>query len=287
MNARALPDVVPEELPDLLRARFGDIPDIPDWLRCHPEIKGLAGHRSHRVFTAEEVPSGLLRTLLAAAFSAPSKSDLQQSCVVHVIDPEVKARIAALIPSMPWVAAAPELLVFCGDHRRIRRICEMRGIPFGNDHFDSVFNAAVDAALVIAGFVRAAQAAGLGCCPLSVIRNHALEVAGLLALPDHVFPVAGLVTGWPVQERKIVPRLPLEVFVHEDRYDDGDLEAQVERYDARRHSLLPIDPERRRDSERFGEVEVYGWSEDKARQVAVAEREGFGDFLRSKGFRLD
>ncbi|WP_051482849.1 nitroreductase family protein [Thioalkalivibrio sp. HK1] len=287
MNARPSPDASCEDLPNLLRERFGEIPDIPDWLLRHSEIKGIAGHRSHRIFTDHKVPSALLRTLLAAAFSAPSKSDLQQSCVVHVIDPEIKAQVAALIPSMPWIADAPELLVFCADNRRIRRICEMRGIPFGNDHFDSVFNAAVDAALVIAGFVRAAQAAGLGCCPLSVIRNHALEVAGLLALPDHVFPVAGLVAGWPAQERKVVPRLPLEVFVHEDRYGDGDLKAQVDRYDARRHRLLPISPERRRDCERFGEVEFYGWSEDKARQVAETEREGFGDFLRSKGFRLD
>eukprot|EP00119_Amphimedon_queenslandica_P006246 XP_011406895.1 PREDICTED: uncharacterized protein LOC105314426 [Amphimedon queenslandica] len=250
-------------------------------------MKGLAGHRSHRLFTAEEVPKALLHTVLAAAFSAPSKSDLQQSCAVHVNDPDLKGRIAALIPSMPWIAAAPTLLVFCGDHRRLRRICEMRGIPFGNDHFDSLFNATVDAALVIAGFIRAAQAAGLGCCPLSAIRNHASEVAELLALPDHVFPVAGMVAGWPASVRKIVPRLPLETFVHEDRYDDGDLEGQIERYDARRHRLLPIAPERRRSLERFGEPAFYGWSEDKARQVASSEREGFGDFLRSKGFRFD
>ncbi len=287
MNARALSDDEHEDLSDLLRERFGETPDIPASLRRHPEMEGLAGHRSHRLFTTEPVPPALLRTVLAAAFSAPSKSDLQQSCAVHVIDPGIKARIAALIPSMPWVAAAPELLVFCADNRRIRRICELRGIPFGNDHFDSVFNATVDAALVIAGFVRAAGAAGLGCCPLSVIRNHASEVAESLALPDHVFPVAGLVAGWPAQERKIVPRLPLSVFVHEDRYDDGDLAAQIERYDARRHERLPIAPDRRRDPERFAPVEFYGWSEDKARQVAVAEREGFGDFLRSKGFRLD
>jgi hypothetical protein len=34
-------------------------------------------------------------------------------------------------------------------------------------------------------------------------------------------------------------------------------------------------------------VEFYGWSTDKARQYAVAEREEFGAFVRRRGFRLD
>ena len=46
-------------------------------------------------------------------------------------------------------------------------------------------------------FVAAAEAVGLGCCPISVIRNHAEEVGGLLGLPDHLFPVAGLGVGEP------------------------------------------------------------------------------------------
>ena len=233
------------------------------------------------------MPPALLRTLLAGAFSAPAKSDLQQSCVVHVSDRSVHARIAALIPSMPWIADAPVLLVFCGDNRRIRRICELRGTPFANDHLDSFMNAAVDAGLVMAGFIHAAQAAGLGCCPLSAVRNHAAEVSEMLGLPDHVFPVAGMVAGYPARERKVTPRLPLDAFVHGDRYDDSAFEEWIASYDARRHAVLALNPDRQRDPGRFGRAEFYGWSEDKARQVAVSEREGFGAFIRSKRFRLD
>ena len=36
----------------------------------------------------------------------------------------------------------------------------------------------------------------------------------------------------------------------------------------------------------FGEVEEYGWSDDKARQYAVPERASFGSFIRNKGFNL-
>ena len=276
-----------ETLSALLHARFGEQVEVPEELERNPELTGMAAHRSHRTFTSEPVPPALLRTLLATAFSAPAKSDLQQSCVVHVTRRSVQERIAALIPSMPWIADAPVLLVFCGDNRRIRRICELRGTPFANDHLDSFFNAAVDTGLVVAGFVRAAQAAGLGCCPLSAVRNHAAEVSELLGLPDYVFPVAGMVAGYPARERRITPRLPLDAFVHADRYDDSGFEQWIASYDARRHAALPLNPDRQRDPGRFGRADFYGWSEDKARQVAVSERDRFGDFVRSRRFRLD
>ena len=276
-----------DTLSSLIRARFGETVDVPEALECNPELTGLAAHRSHRAFTTEPVPPELLRTLLASAFSAPAKSDLQQSCVVHVGDRPVQKRIASLIPSMPWIADAPVLLVFCGDNRRIRRICELRGTPFANDHLDSFLNAAVDTGLVMAGFIRAAQAAGLGCCPLSAVRNRAAEVSRMLGLPDYVFPVAGMVAGYPAKERRITPRLPLDAFVHDDRYDDRGFERWIASYDARRHAVLPLDPDRQRDPDRFGRADFYGWSEDKARQVAVSERGDFGAFVRSKRFRLD
>ena len=68
----------------------------------------------------------------------------------------------------------------------------MRGKPFPNDHLDLFFNATVDAAIVLATFVRAAEAVGLGCCPISVIRDHAPTISDMLALPDKVIPVAGM-----------------------------------------------------------------------------------------------
>ena len=276
-----------DTLSNLIRARFGERVDVPERLERNAELIGLAAHRSHRAFTDDAVSPALLRTLLASAFSAPAKSDLQQSCVVQVSERCVHARIAGLIPSMPWIADAPVLLVFCGDSRRIRRICELHGTPFANDHLDSFLNAAVDAGLVVAGFIRAAQAAGLGCCPLSAVRDHAAEIGEMLGLPDHVFPVVGMVAGYPAKERRITPRLPLDAFVHADRYDDGAFEEWIESYDVRRHAVLPLNPDRQRDPGRFGRTDFYGWSVDKARQVAVSEREKFGAFVRSKRFRLD
>lgn len=270
---------------DALVARFGETVEVPP--DC-PEQEGLAriaGHRTHRRYRDRPVDDALLRLLLACALSAPSKSDLQQADVVQVARPDLRAAIGALIPSMPWVAGAPVFLVFCGNGRRIRRIAELRGKPFPNDHLDAFFNAAVDAALVLNNFMQAAAAAGLGFCPISVIRDHSAAVSDLLGLPDLVFPLAGLCLGYPAEERGISPRLPLSLTLHRDRWDEGDFAAEIDSYDRRRHALYPLGEQSK--VERFGAADFYGWSEAKARQYADPQRQDFGAFIRSKGFCLD
>ena len=87
----------------------------------------------------------MLDTLLAAGLSAASKSDLQQVSLIRIADRAVRGRIGALLSSMPWIVQAPEFFVVCGDNRRIRRVCELRGLAYANDTMDAVLNAAVDA----------------------------------------------------------------------------------------------------------------------------------------------
>lgn len=271
---------------DLIEERFG----LPSEQGLDAPAEGalatLLAHRTHRRFKPDPVPDALLRTLLACAFSTPSKSDLQQASVVLVKDPEKRRAIAALIPAMPWIAAAPEFMVFCGDGRRIRRICELRGKPFANDHLEGFMNCAADAAMTLQSFIVAADAAGLGCCPISVVRNHAEAVSGLLELPDAVFPFAGLCLGWPARQGYVSMRLPPAATVHVDRYDDDGLEAEVDAYDRRRHARYAVPPAEQRRTEAYGVAPFYGWSEDKARQVSEPERADFGAYLRRRGFSL-
>jgi nitroreductase/FMN reductase [NAD(P)H] len=186
---------------------------------------------------------------------------------------------------MDWIMEAPVFLVFCGNNRRLRLFGQWHGKPFPNDHLDQFFNAACDAAIVMSQFVRAAEAVGLGCCPISHVRNDAERVSEVLGLPDHVFPFAGLCVGYPARGNRITPRLSLEVTVHTDRYDESGLRENVAAYDRRRHAVQPYG--RQRDPERFGTAAFYGWSEDKARQYGVGERENFGAFVRKKKFGLD
>ena len=283
--------MAPDSAPDATRVetalaeRFGARIPVDRKISGLCELARIAEHRSHREYTGDPVEPHVLQVLLACALSAPSKSDLQQADIVHVADREKIGAIADLIPDMPWIARAPVLLVFCGNNRRIRQIGEWRGKPFANDHLDHFMNAAVDAGIVIATFIRAAEAVGLGACPISAIRNRPREVSALLELPDWVFPMAGLALGHPAQSGRITPRLPLAATVHVDRYDESRAQEHIEAYDRRRHALMPYRKQRR--IERYGEVAFYGWSEDKARQYSTPERADFGAFIREKKFRLD
>ena len=269
-------------LDTILAERFGTAFSAPADVPGVDELMRMANHRSHRRYLPRMVEPELLRMLFGCALSAPSKSDLQQADIIHVEDRSTVKAIVELIPDMPWINQAPVFLVFCGNNRRIRKIGEWRGKPFANDHLDHFMNAAVDAALVMMNFIRAATAAGLGACPISAVRNRPNEVSRLLELPDWVFPVAGLCAGYPAEAGRVSPRLPLAVTVHTNRYDEANLEQNIDAYDRSRQVLQPY--RRQRYADRYADVEFYGWSEEKARHYSVPERADFGAFIRSQRF---
>jgi len=271
---------------DELRARFGMDVDLGGEVPDDPWLHRALIRRTHRRYGDRPVPDSLVRLLLAAAFSASSKSDFQQASVLWMKDRDRRDRLASLFPDMPWIGAAPVFLVFLADPRRLERLGALRGKKQDNSALEGFFNATVDAALALQTCILAAEALGLGTCPISVLRNRIAEVAELLELPDKVFPVAGLCLGWPAAQGFISMRLPLEATVHLDRYDDSGLEEAVDGYDRRRDSRHSI-KDRQREPGRFGVAEFYGWSEDKARQAATPEGAGFAAWLKAHGFTLD
>jgi len=277
-----------------LRARFGLDPDRDsapggdpaEEIPQHAWLRQVLMRRTQRRFQPRRVPESLVRLLLAAAFSASSKSDFQQASALWLRDPARRERLAGLFPDMPWIGGAPVFLVFLGDAQRLARIGELRGHAQDNGTMEGFFNPAVDAALALQTCILAAETLGLGCCPISVLRNRIDEVARILDLPDLVFPVAGLCLGYPAQGGFISMRLPPAATIHIDRYDDSRLSELVDGYDRRRDARHSI-ADRQRLPERFGTLPFYGWSEDKARQAAMPEGIGFAAYLKAHGFAFD
>jgi FMN reductase [NAD(P)H] len=268
---------------DLVRARFGiDLPgvDVP------PAIAPLLDRRVVRRYKDEPVPDSLLDALLAAAQSAPTKSDLQQYSVVVMRDPARIKQIADWIGTMDWIATAPVFLVWCGDMRRNQRLCEQHGMPHANNNLDTFLNTAVDCSLAMAQFMAAAEAVGLGTCPISYVRSHIERVTPFLSLPSGVYPVAGLTVGWPVFRRPVSMRLPPSVVVHRERYDDTQQDAEIRSYDERRRAREPVAAGSLKNNDVHPPREGVGWSENVARQLSVPERFGFAAYLKTRGFDL-
>ncbi len=277
-----------ETIGDLLNSRFG-----ADSNDNSPVINSTIGtllnhrtHRTHRVLTDDPVEPALLQQILAATFSAPSKSDLQQVSLIHIQSPEKRSAIADLIPSMPWIATCPEFFIFCADGRRIRQIARYRGRTFANENLDSFIATVCDTGIAIQAFITATDSLGLGCCPISVIRDHMERVIEIIDLPEHVIPIAGMCLGHPAREGFVSMRLPLAVTCHTDSYDDSRLEELLNDYDQRRDARFSLPDDRQKDPARFGIADFYGWSEDKSRQMAGEERENVGTCVRSRGFSL-
>jgi FMN reductase [NAD(P)H] len=272
---------------DMLADRFGDGGPAGEGAEGNELIHRVLSRRTVRRYSEKVPDEALLDLLTACALSASAKSDFQQVSILRVGEPEKRAAIGALFPSMPWIGSAPVFFVFLGDARRLQRIGELRGKPVDNGTLEGFFNATVDAALAMQTMILCAESSGLGVCPISVIRNEVGKVADILALPDLVFPVAGLCLGYPLAEGFVSLRLPRQATIHADAYDDGRLDSLIDDYDRRRHARHAIPKDQQRSIAEFGEAGFYGWSEEKARQAAKAEGAAFPPFLRRHGFKFD
>lgn len=278
------------DLKNLIDRRYGTEARIDSTIDGTADDTGVLSHllsrRSIRAYKDEPVSDELIRTLIACAQSAPCKSNLQQYSILIVKDPAVRKELAPWCPRTAILETVPGLLVFCADVRRNQRIGEFRNKPHVNNNMDTFLNATVDASLAMGFFVVAAEAAGLGCAPLSSLRDHMYGVADVLGLPDGVFPIAGVMFGWPELEGYVNQRLPQSVVVHTDRYDDSQLEAEIDGYDQTRHGIFPVPDARQSKQDLYGIAEFYGWSEHISRQLSVPERPEFRAFLKSHGFDL-
>lgn len=272
------------DLADLWRARYGAAPPtLPD--EGAAVIGQLLAHRSVRAFLPDALPEGTLQTLVAAAQSASSSSNLQAWSVVAVRDPARKARLAEWSNRQAHIEQVPLFLVWVADLSRLDRTAARLGREAAaNRYLEMFLVAAVDAALAAQNAVVAAEALGLGAVYIGALRNQADRVAAELRLPPHAFPLFGLCIGRPDPQRPaaVKPRLAQAAVLHHETYQaDGAQEAAaVEAYDALIQRFqagqgLPAQP----------------WSEQASQRVAGAAslsgRHRLAVVLRAQGFALE
>ena len=203
-----------------LQARYGDAApalNLPEL----PVLDAMLSHRSVRHFVRDALPEHTLETLVAAAQSAPTSSNLQTWSVVAVESQERREALANLVGPQKHLAVAPLVLVFLADLSRIERLGQAQGRdPVGLHYLDTFLMGVIDAALAAQNAVVAAEAMGLGTVYVGGMRNQPEEVAKVLGTPANVFPVFGLVVGRPdpAKPAAIKPRLPQSAVLHREQY---------------------------------------------------------------------
>lgn len=271
------------------------IDDLPvyDALRTSV-IDQIVKHSSVRSFdTSRQLPEGIIDTVVTAAQSASTSSNLQTWSVIAVQDEQRKKQLSAYSGHQSSIVEAPLFMVFCADISRLKALTSQRDYPFKANQMDMLLIAAIDSALACQNASLAVESLGMGCCMIGGIRNNPREVAELLNLPLGVFATIGLVIGYPAKTNPVKPRLPQHVVLHNEQYSTETLEEGIAQYDAkmaqtniysgRRVEVPGLTPKPEEDTE------LYSWSEHTARRMARSneQRRGLAQFIREQGFSLD
>jgi len=208
---------------EALRARYGAAAAPPPgpW---NDVIATLLAHRSVRAYRPDPLPPGTLESLIAAAQSAATSSNLQTWSVVAVTDPARKARLATLAARQAHIEQCPLFLVWVADVSRLDRVGAATGTEMAVTPFLETFLvAAIDAALAAQNAVIAAESLGLSTVYIGALRNQPEAVAAELELPPSAMGVFGLCIGYadPAVPAEVKPRLAPNAVLHHERYDAG------------------------------------------------------------------
>jgi nitroreductase len=264
-----------------LSLRYGDggEPAPGPW---NDVVATLLSHRSVRGFRPDALPAGTLETLVAAAQSASTSSNLQTWSVVAVTDPEKKAALARIANNQKHIEQCPLFLVWLADVSRNTRLgleecVTLETIP----HFETYLVATIDASLAAQNATVAAESLGLSMVYIGALRNNPIEVGRLLSLPPGAMGVFGMCVGYPLPTvtNEVKPRLPQSAIVHHDKYDPTCESTYRAAYDARmaafsqRHEMTQ-DTWTRRVIGRMGKI------------AAMSGRDKLVSILNTMGFPL-
>lgn len=224
-----------------LQARYGDAApalNLPEL----PALDAMLSHRSVRHFLRDALPDNTIETLVAAAQSAPTSSNLQTWSVIAVESQERRDALANLVGPQKHLGVAPLVLVWLADLSRIERLGAAQSQdPVGLHYLDTFLMGVIDAALAAQNAVVAAEAMGLGTVYVGGMRNQPEEVSKVLGLPKNVFAVFGLVVGHPDPARpaQIKPRLPQSAVLHREQYQvPADQQQEIGDYNAVMRSFM-------------------------------------------------
>lgn len=243
----------------------------------------LLSHRSVRAYLPDPLPDGAIELMVAAAQSAASSSNLQPWSVVAVEDSQRKARLSELAGGQQHIRDAPLLLVWLVDLHRLAQIGESEQTPaHALAYLESFLVGVVDTALAAQNAVVALESLGLGSVYIGALRNRPEAVAAELELPGHVFPLFGLVVGWPDPARPaaVKPRLTQEAVFFRERYGTAE----------ERENAVRLYNDRFRAFQRSQALPERDWSEVVAQRLrgpeALYGREHLSRILGELGFGL-
>ncbi|WML26204.1 NADPH-dependent oxidoreductase [Neobacillus sp. OS1-33] len=233
-------------------------------------IQLLKNHRSVRDFdTEKEVSEAQIQAIIEAAMAGPNWINGQQVTVIEVRKPERKAALAKAAGNQRWVEEAPVFLVFCIDFYRAKLAADKNGTGFKIiEDLEAIIVGSTDVGIALGSAVIAAESMGLGIVPIGGLRRNPQTFVDLLNLPEYVFPVSGLVVGYPKSIPAQKPRLPIKATLQKEQYDAKIQKEIMDQYDQTISSYM---------SERTSGQDTSDWSS----KIAQFYDTGFAQYAKN------
>jgi len=173
-------------------------------------METIRTRRSVRAYRSDPIPGELLEQVTEALRLAPSACNNQPWRFILVCDADLRRRVAEAAHGQMFMAAAPVVVVGCGD--------PARAYPSMGGYWNSI---EMDVAIALDHLALAAAAAGLGTCWIGAFDEAAVK--GLLAIPPGIKVVAMMPLGYPAEAGLLRPvargeRRPRDQVFSRDRY---------------------------------------------------------------------
>jgi FMN reductase (NADPH) len=182
-------------------------------IECNPIVDTMLQRKSIRKYTKESPSDEVIATIVRAGQQAPFAYQL---CSLLLSRNRVQNPFKA-----------PLLFYILVDSHRFERIMAKRNWQMVQNDLSLLLFGIQDATLMAENMVIAAESLGLGSCFLGGVPYQAEAIIEKRKLPQRVFPLVGLVMGYPAENPPPRPRYPLEFTLFEDEYPAFS-EAQLE-----------------------------------------------------------
>ena len=235
----------------------------------------LSKHRSIRKFKSDAIDDHLFEKIILAGQASASSSFIQACTIIRITDANKRKDLRGLEGHQAYIEDAPEFLVFCADLSCSFQCCRQHHSTPVDRLTEQFIIATVDTAIVAQNTAIAAESVGLGICYIGAIRIDPFKISELLELPEHTYPVFGMCIGYPDEEPEVKPRLPLNIFLKTNVYEDKNDEREISAYD---EDMLNYYKNRTKNQKQ------QSWSEQIAGILSKENRPFMKKFLTSRGF---
>lgn len=251
-------------------------------MKTNPVIECLLNHRSIRKYTNEDPSEEVVETIVRAGQQAPFSSQTYSLLLSRDRDKN------------PW--RAPLHFNVCVDSHKFELIMRERGWTFFMNDLSFLFLSIQDASLMAENMIVAGRSLGLGSCLLGSAMFRADSIAEEYNLPLRVFPLVGLVMGYPAEDPPPRPRYPLAYALFEDEYPELDEEAVGEamrvmdegylaqNYYRSKNAMIPLT----RGREEAFTYDNYSWTEHICRKLGQWDQDprNLMEQLEKRGFYI-